>query len=89
MLWLEAGDHIVLIYFGTPKPYSLFQEIYIELIPGGDYLAQGIWRIEITGEKVKAYLIKGTRKLNAYSVYPNKIAGFGALCLNNVINNLR
>ncbi len=211
---LEVGEHIFFIYFGTPKPYSRFQEIYIELIPVGEYLTQGIWQIEITGEnivrgnmdiwmnsqallnavtgflnpspdttltipstankvitvgayntlndtvapfsgrgytrelnmikpdlvapgvgvvsaaangtieertgtsmatpfvtgsvlllmewgivrnndrfmygeKVKAYLIKGTRKLNAYSEYPNKIAGFGALCLNNVINNLR
>lgn len=33
------------------------------------------------GEKVKAYLIKGTKKLPAYTVYPNPQVGWGALCL--------
>lgn len=33
------------------------------------------------GEKMKAYLIAGTRKLNFETVYPNPTIGYGALCL--------
>ncbi len=33
------------------------------------------------GEKMKAYLIAGTRKLSFAREYPNPIFGFGALCL--------
>lgn len=33
------------------------------------------------GEKMKAYLITGTRKLNIATIYPNPNVGFGALCL--------
>jgi len=33
------------------------------------------------GEKLKAYLIKGARKLPGYSTYPNSSVGWGALCL--------
>ncbi len=35
------------------------------------------------GEKMKAYLIDGTRQLRVESVYPNRTLGFGALCLEN------
>lgn len=33
------------------------------------------------GEKVKAYLIKGAKPLPAFTVYPNALVGWGALCL--------
>lgn len=33
------------------------------------------------GEKTKAYLIAGTRKLSFERIYPNNTLGFGALCL--------
>ena len=33
------------------------------------------------GEKVKAYLIAGTRKLSIEPEYPNPRLGYGALCL--------
>jgi subtilisin family serine protease len=33
------------------------------------------------GEKVKAYLINGARKLKIESAYPNRTLGYGALCL--------
>ena len=35
------------------------------------------------GEKLKAYLIKGTRKLPGFSEYPNPVLGWGALCLSD------
>lgn len=33
------------------------------------------------GEKVKAYLRRGARELPGYSVWPNSLLGFGALCV--------
>lgn len=35
------------------------------------------------GEKMRAYLIAGTRKLPVENVYPNPNIGYGALCLRN------
>jgi minor extracellular serine protease Vpr len=35
------------------------------------------------GEKIKAYLINGARKLRVETVYPNRTLGYGALCLEN------
>jgi subtilisin family serine protease len=35
------------------------------------------------GEKIKAYLINGTRKLRIEIIYPNRTLGYGALCLEN------
>ena len=33
------------------------------------------------GEKVKAYMIRGARRLAGYENYPNPLLGYGALCL--------
>ena len=33
------------------------------------------------GEKVKAYLIRGARRLDVYGEYPNPDIGWGVLCL--------
>ena len=33
------------------------------------------------GEKVKAYLIRGARRLRGYSEWPNRQLGWGVLCL--------
>lgn len=40
----------ILIYYGQPSPYSLSQEIYIELIPKNDYITSGIWEINLEGK---------------------------------------
>lgn len=37
--------------------------------------------IFLYGEKIKAYLIKGARKLREFDKYPNPYVGWGALCL--------
>ena len=48
----------ILTYVGEPAPYSVNQEIYFELSPQNilnnntGYLENGIWQIEIVGEKV-------------------------------------
>ena len=35
------------------------------------------------GEKVKAYLINGARKISGIPNYPNSQVGWGALCVEN------
>lgn len=42
----------ILIYYGEPNPYNLFQEIYINFIPGNTYITQGLWRIILTGIRI-------------------------------------
>ncbi len=39
----------VLIYKGEPKPYSVLQETYFDMIPAGDgvYINSGVWQLEI------------------------------------------
>ena len=37
------------------------------------------------GEKLKAYLIKGAKRSDAYADYPNAYAGWGALCVRDSI----
>ena len=37
--------------------------------------------VYLYGEKVKAYLIKGARRLPGFTKWPNPQAGWGALCL--------
>jgi len=44
---LRIGDTQLLIYYGEPKPFNPYQEIYIEFIPVGDYVEGGIWRIQL------------------------------------------
>lgn len=40
-------DSELLIYYGTPTPYGVLQEIYIEFLPTGQYLPAGIWKLRI------------------------------------------
>lgn len=40
------------------------------------------------GEKLKAYLIDGTRPLRIENIYPNPSLGYGALCLRDTMNNI-
>ena len=37
----------LLIYYGTPNPYNVLQEIYIDFLASGQYLPSGIWRLRI------------------------------------------
>ena len=42
-------DTELLVYYGTPTPYSVRQEVYIEFLPteSKTYLPRGIWKIRI------------------------------------------
>lgn len=48
----NLGNVEVLVYYGEPKPYTGNQEIYVDFLPEGDYIDEGIWYIEITGKKI-------------------------------------
>lgn len=42
----------ILLYYGEPSPYSTSQEIYLDFIPIGDYVNEGVWRIELRPGKI-------------------------------------
>lgn len=48
----RMGDTQLLIYYGEPKPFNPYQEIYMEFIPVGDYVEGGIWRIQLTPREI-------------------------------------
>ena len=37
----------ILIYYGTPNPYNVLQEIYIDFLASDQYLPSGIWKLRI------------------------------------------
>ena len=39
------GETELLIYYGEPSPYNLYQEIYMDFLPKRDYIDSGVWRI--------------------------------------------
>ena len=49
---LRIGDTELLIYYGEPKPFNPYQELYIEFIPVGDYVEGGIWRIQLIPREI-------------------------------------
>jgi len=49
---LRIGDTQLLIYYGEPKPFNPYQEIYMEFIPVGNYVEGGIWRIQMIPRKI-------------------------------------
>lgn len=44
----------LLWYFGEPAPYSISQEIYLEMIPGtgNTYIQDGIWKLQLTPVRI-------------------------------------
>lgn len=48
----RTQDTEILIYYGMPTPYSVLQEIYIDLIPQRQFLADGIWKLRIEPVKI-------------------------------------
>ncbi len=48
-----GGTHL-LVYCGEPSPYSLYQEIYIELLAPSSsaYITPGIWSLQLTAQRV-------------------------------------
>lgn len=46
-------DTHLLIYVGEPLPYSVNQEIYIDFIPVGNYIAEGVWRFVLVPQNIR------------------------------------
>lgn len=42
----------LLIYYGEPGPYSLSQEIYMDMLPKNQYIDSGVWKIQLILSKV-------------------------------------
>lgn len=42
----------LLIFYGEPVPYSMYQEVYIDFIPRDRYIPAGLWRIRLTAGKI-------------------------------------
>lgn len=47
-----VGNTEILLYYGEPSPYSTSQEIFVDFIPQGTYIDNGIWRFVLTPRKI-------------------------------------
>ena len=47
-----TGRTELLVYYGEPGPYSVDQEIFIEMIPLSEYIDAGVWTIRLVSEKI-------------------------------------
>lgn len=47
-----VGDTELLIYYGEPSPYSLYQELYINFISSRTYIASGVWTFLLTAQNI-------------------------------------
>ena len=43
----RLSDTDLLAYYGTPTPYGVLQEVYVDFLPRGQYLSGGIWKMRI------------------------------------------
>lgn len=48
----DLGSTQILVYYGSPSPYSPFQEIAIDLLPTENYIEKGVWKFTITAGTV-------------------------------------
>ena len=48
----DVGDTELLIYYGEPSPYSLYQELYIDFISSRTYIASGVWTFLLTAQNI-------------------------------------
>ena len=46
-LTISTTGETILVYIGTPVPYSINQELYFDFIPKAEYLTRGIWQFRI------------------------------------------
>ena len=50
--FFEYDDCVLVINYGEPSPFQTLQEIYMEWIPQGDVLSEGIWTFRLKPNKV-------------------------------------
>ena len=46
------GQTELLVYYGEPSPYNLYQEIYIDFLPANSYIDAGVWKISLIPERI-------------------------------------
>lgn len=46
------GETELLVYYGEPSPYNMYQEIYIDFLPTRDYINSGVWKILLVPERI-------------------------------------
>lgn len=46
------GQTEILLYYGEPSPFSVAQEIFIDMLPVNDYMNQGVWKIVLTPREI-------------------------------------
>ena len=39
------GQTEILLYYGEPSPYNLYQEMYIDFLPSQSYIDEGVWSV--------------------------------------------
>lgn len=51
----HVGSDKVYVYYGTPNPYTIAQEIYMEWLPGkaGGFVESGIWKLRFLPEDIR------------------------------------
>lgn len=52
VLYQEFADCVLAVNYGTPNPFQILQEVYIEWIPKAQVLESGIWKIQLYPEKI-------------------------------------
>ena len=48
----RVGETEILLYYGEPNPYSTAQEIYLDFLPVGTYITDGVWEIVLTPRRI-------------------------------------
>lgn len=51
-LRVEFQELTLLLFYGEPVPYSMYQEIYIDFIPRESYIPSGLWKIRLIAGKI-------------------------------------
>lgn len=46
------GGTELLLYYGEPSPYSVYQEIYVDFLPAEEYIDDGIWEIVLVPRRI-------------------------------------
>ncbi|NBH15494.1 peptidase S8 [Lachnospiraceae bacterium] len=46
------GRTEILLYYGEPSPYNLYQEMYIDFLPAQSYIDAGVWKIVLVPERI-------------------------------------
>lgn len=49
-IYLEGTE--LLVYYGTPLPYTVSQEVFLDFIPSGTYVDSGVWIIRLTPGRI-------------------------------------